>query len=70
VIVQQRDSCQYCGNKKVLFVTDVTGATNAIFPGGSFYMPESMCERFELACSGCGLLYSLASLASQIEIYE
>lgn len=70
MIAQQSDSCPHCGNQKVLLVTDVTGATNAISPGASFYMPKRVCEKLELTCTGCGLLYSLASLVSPIEIYE
>ena len=64
------DFCQACGDQKALFATTVDGNVTALLPGASMYMPENMVSRWECACSGCGIIYSLNSLSSPIEMYE
>gem|GEM_PF-6026147 len=66
----KNDFCQVCGSQKFVFVTTIHGNTAAVMPGNSLYIPKSMVDRWECACTECGLLYSLNSLASQVEIYE
>ncbi|WP_138438526.1 hypothetical protein [Marinobacter alexandrii] len=67
--MNQIDYCQ-CGGSKVVFVTTIDGATNAILPGTSQHLPRDVVNRIECACSHCGLLYSLHSLMSPVEFYE
>ncbi len=68
--MNQNDCCQVCGHPKAVFVTTIDGNTNAVMPGQSIYIPKSIVDRWECACIGCGLLYSVNSLMSQVEIYE
>lgn len=68
--MNQQDNCTMCGFTKAVFVTTTDGNTNVLLPGNSAYVPRDIVERWECACSGCGLLYSLNSLASPVEMYE
>ncbi len=67
--MNKNDICQ-CGGVKVVLVTTIDGATNAVLPGTSQYQPREFVDRVECACSCCGLLYSLHSLWSPVEFYQ
>lgn len=67
--MNQSDHCTHCGAQKIVRVILKDGGTIEARPGETTPADPDLVFAVETCCSQCGIMYSMGSLSSPVELY-